>query len=99
MTTGADPRPGPARTELERVARRWQQLPVDRALGSSGAVRALAQALADQTADLAGRPRQELPDLGPATALHQLQVCTWDAAAVGLPDLAQRLGQLRRQIG
>ncbi|WP_241453516.1 hypothetical protein [Arsenicicoccus dermatophilus] len=71
---------------------------MDRALDASGTVRALAQALADETADAAGRPRQELPDLGPGTLLHQLQVCTWDAAAAGIPDLAERLGQLRRQI-
>ncbi|WP_156188044.1 hypothetical protein [Arsenicicoccus sp. oral taxon 190] len=72
--------PDEVRVELERVLRRWQQLPLDHALRASGDVRALAQALADEVADAEGRPREALPELGPATLLHQLQVCVYDAA-------------------
>ncbi|WP_392469002.1 hypothetical protein ACF3NS_07710 [Arsenicicoccus cauae] len=103
--------PDEVRVELERVVRRWQQLPLDHALRASGPVRALAQALADEVADAEARPRVTLPELGPATLLHQLQVCVYDASryaaarlhpeerqAGGIRDLAERLAQVRRQI-
>jgi len=78
--------------ELERVVRRWRELPADRALTASGAVREVVQDLADATA---GRP---VPDLGPAVLIDQLRVLVWDAASAGVPELADRLADLRRTI-
>lgn len=89
----SDPVPPAARTELERLARRWQQLPLDRALRCVPAVRALAQRYADA---IGGGP---LPDLGPAVALDQLVVTAYDLAAAGQPDgLESDLTQLRRTL-
>ena len=77
--------------ELERVVRRWRELPVDHALVASGAVRELVQDLADVTA---GQP---VPELGPGVLIDQLRVLVWDAASAGVPELAARLGELRRR--
>ncbi len=86
---------------MQRVVRRWQQLPLDRALRASGAVLTLAQALADETASAQGRPSHRIPDLGPATALDQLRVMVYDARQAGLDadDLATRLTALLHAIG
>ncbi|YAL82742.1 hypothetical protein ACMYYO_12545 [Dermacoccaceae bacterium W4C1] len=91
------PVPDAVGTELERVARRWQNLPLDHALSHVPAVLALSTELA-QAADptRAGA----LPDLGPATALDQLRVTVYDAFARGSapPDVLERLVGLRRTI-
>ena len=98
-------------TELERVVRRWQHLPLDRALERSGAVRRLVQQLAD-LADLAARggsggrsgdrmPSALVPDLGPATLMDQLTVMVQDVcAADAMPttELAKALTRLRREL-
>jgi hypothetical protein len=83
-------------TELQRVVRRWQQLPLDRALSCVPTVRSLLVVLAGEDA-----PR--LPDLGPAVVMDQLTVLVHDAYAKGgqgaVPDsLAARLVQLRRDL-
>ena len=79
--------------ELERVVRRWRELSADHALAASGALRELVQDLAAATA--AGRP---VPELGPAVLIDQLRVLVWDAASVGVPDLTDRLADLRRSL-
>lgn len=90
-----DPVPPQARTELERLARRWQQLPLDRALRCVPAVREVAQRFVNQTG--AG---DRLPDLGPAVVIDQLVVAAYDlAVADGGDGMADRLAQLRRHIG
>ncbi len=78
--------------ELERVVRRWRELPADRALAASGVVREVVQDLADVTA---GQP---VPDLGPAVLIDQLRVLVWDAASAGVPELTDRLAELRRSL-
>ncbi|KGN33006.1 hypothetical protein N802_15600 [Knoellia sinensis KCTC 19936] len=78
--------------ELERVVRRWRELPADRALAASGAVQEVVRDLADATA---GQP---VPDLGVAVLIDQLRVLVWDAASAGVPDLADRLAELRRTL-
>jgi hypothetical protein len=87
-------------TELERVVRRWQQLPLDRALRASADVRALVQLLADEVADLTGRARCPVPDLGPGVLMDQLRVMVYDhACAEGDGALvADRLTDLRRRL-
>ena len=91
--------PDPARIELERLDERWRQLPLDRALRAVPAVRALVQALADEVAAARGMPSAPVPDLGPAVALDQLRVMTFDAVQAGLGQpLAERLADLRRTL-
>ncbi|WP_051750589.1 hypothetical protein [Phycicoccus jejuensis] len=88
---------GPARTELERIRRRWAQLPLATAQEQSSALRALAEHLAGLTA-----PGVPLPDLGPAALPDQLAVLAWDAVAAGGPeaaaDVTERLVALRRAL-
>lgn len=94
----ASPVPDAVAAELERVARRWHQLPLDHALSAAPALRALAQELAVA----AGESRDHsIDDLGPAAAYDQLAVLTYDACAAGLADdlrLAHRLSALRRAL-
>ena len=92
--------PDLAGTELERVVRRWQQLPLDRALPAVPAVSALVQGLADAVADAEGRQHVPVPDLGPAVLMDQLRVMVYDWRTAGLDeeDLARRLTALRRVL-
>ena len=87
-------------TELERVVRRWQQLPLDRALSAVPAVSALVQQLADEVAEATGMPTEPVPDLGPAVLMDQLRVLVYDYRECGLPvdALAERLTTLRRSL-
>ena len=90
-----------AGVELERVVRRWQQLPLDHALPAVPAVRELVQSLADQVADAEGMPHTPVPDLGPAVLADQLRVMVYDHDQAGLDPaaVAGRLTALRRTIG
>lgn len=95
------PVPDAVAAELERVARRWQQLPLDHALSAAPALRSLAQDLADATTAAGGARSGRIEDLGPAAAYDQLAVVTYDACAGGLADelrLAARLADLRRTL-
>jgi hypothetical protein len=106
------PVPPEVATELQRVVQRWTQLPLDRALSSSGRVRGLAQSLADGVAEATGVPATVVPDCGPATLMDQLTVLVYDACATALisartstlasspvPALGQDLANLRRELG
>ena len=86
-----------AQVELGRLVERWQQLPLDQALSRTPVVRPVVQRLADAVADVDGRPRVPVPDLGPATLLHQLTVMVFDAAQAGLDPTAE-LRNLRRAL-
>ena len=89
------PVPQGVSTELQRVVRRWQQLPLDRALPRVPAVRALL-------VDLAGDDASRLPDLGPAVVMDQLTVLVHDACMAGGPgadDLPSRLRGLLAELG
>jgi hypothetical protein len=72
------PVPPEVGAELERVAQRWRQLPLDRALSYAGRVRALVQSLADEVAAAKGLPATAVPDCGPATLMDQLRVMVYD---------------------
>lgn len=95
--TGPDHEVG---VELERVVRRWQQLPLDRALRASGAFADVVQTLADEVAQAQRRPSVPVPDLGPAVLPDQLRVMIYDWRAAGLDEatLAARLTDLRRGL-
>lgn len=87
--------------ELERVARRWQQLPFDHALRCTPGVLVVTQQLADEVAAAAGLPHKPVPDLGPAVVMDQLAVMVFDYGNAQLPPghLEQRLAQLRKDLG
>jgi hypothetical protein len=80
-----------ARLELDRIRRRWGELPLDRAEARMPSLRRL---LADLT------PGPVVPDLGPAVVVDQLTVLVWDAYAggrgAGIPEL---LTAARRELG
>lgn len=86
--------------ELERVVRRWRELPAGRALAASVDVRALVQRLADATdAVMTGTKSESLvPDLGPTVLIDQLRVLVWDAASRGVPTVLDDLTELRRGL-
>jgi hypothetical protein len=103
--TSRSPVPDRVADELARVARRWQDLPLDDALRRLPAVRALVE-------ELAGEP---VPDLGPGVVIDQLTVVVYDAcrAASALPPgegatdtysprrldgIRDRLAELRRSL-
>ncbi|GAA3606097.1 hypothetical protein GCM10022199_07520 [Marihabitans asiaticum] len=83
------PVPQDVATELDRATRRWQQLPLDRAVAACPGVHALL-------ADLVGEP---VPDLGPAVVIDQLRAIVFeiydDPGEGRVPDLANRLTSLR----
>ena len=106
--------PRDVETELERVVRRWRQLPLDHALTYAARVRALVQSLADEVSAAHGIPATQVPDWGPATLMDQLTVMVYDLMVYELrvqkgteevqrsarsTRLAQELATLRRELG
>jgi hypothetical protein len=95
-------------TELERLAERWRQLPLDQALSRADGVRLLIQSLADRVAEASGVASSVVPDLGPATLMDQLTVMVYDASAtakslphsstVATSTLVADLANLRREL-
>lgn len=87
-------------TELERVAHRWQQLALDRALTAYPGVLRAVQELADAVSHATGQEATSVPDLGPGVVVDQLRVMVYDWRQAGLPedDLADRLTALRRGL-
>ena len=86
MPSPRSPIPADVATELDRAARRWHQLPLDRAVAHVPGVHIVL-------AELAG---EAVPDLGPAPIPDQLRVLVYDACARGpVPGLAARLASLR----
>lgn len=91
---GADIVPADARAELDRIRRRWSELPLARAEAAAPAVRALVTELGARTA-----PGHAVPDLGPAALPDQLAVLVWDACAAGRADgVTEALTALRRTL-
>ena len=85
-----DPRSEAVRLELRRVAQRWQQLPLGHATSCAPAARSAAERL------LQDGP---LPDLGPAAALDQLRVASFEACRDGRDDdVLTELTALRRGL-
>ena len=90
-----------ARTELDRIRRRWAELPIAAAEQRMPVLRHLLADLAPRTlprlialqsperpqAEVAGvQEVVEVPDLGPAVVVDQLSVLVWDAYANGNGD-------------
>jgi hypothetical protein len=90
---GADVVAPEARAELDRIRRRWGELPIDRAEARMPVLRHLL-------ADLTPRAPGPVPDLGPAVVVDQLAVLVWDAYANGRGDgIPQLLTLARRELG
>lgn len=70
--TGAEPRPEAVVTELDRIVRRWRELPLDRAQAVEPLVRSVI-------CDLLPPGFPPPPDLGPAVVIDQLRVVVFDA--------------------
>ncbi|HYN65628.1 MAG TPA: hypothetical protein VES93_01985 [Ornithinibacter sp.] len=91
---GADVVAPQARLELERIRRRWSELPLDRAEARMPPLRRLLADLAPRSGDGA------VPDLGPAVVVDQLAVLVWDAYAAGRGDgIPELLTAARRELG
>ena len=82
------PVPQEVSAQLQRVVRRWQQLPLDHALLCVPTVRALLVELAGDDAPL-------LPDLGPGALMDQLTVLVHDACTGGEVEAAALEHRLR----
>ena len=81
-----------ARVELDRLRRRWAELPLAQA-------EARMPLLRDLLTDLAPRS-VAVPDLGPAVVVDQLAVLVWDAYARGRGDgIPELLVAARRALG
>ena len=83
--------PPDVRTELDRIRRRWAELPLQRAESRMPLLRRLVDDLA---------PGCAVPDLGPAVVVDQVTVLVWDAYAGGRGDgILDLLTALRRSLG
>ena len=87
--------PVEARTELDRIRRRWTELPLAQAEGRMPLLRRLLADLAPRSAE-ATTP---VPDLGPGVVVDQLTVLVWDAYAGGRGDgVPELLTRARRAL-
>ena len=91
-----------ARVELDRIRRRWADLPLAQAEAGMPLLRRLLADLAPRSSrlianhppgevdprpeEVGGSPEVDVPDLGPAVAVDQLTVLVWDAYASGRGD-------------
>ena len=104
-----------ARLELDRIRRRWGELPLDRAEARMPSLRRLLADLAPRSTRLLAEkppaggdsdpvevadPQSVVPDLGPAVVVDQLAVLVWDAYAAGRGHgIPELLTAARRELG
>ena len=104
-----------ARVELDRIRRRWAELPIDRAESRMPVLRRLLADLTPRSFPLiadhpprtaaerpaeVGDPQSVVPDLGPSVVVDQLSVLVWDAYATGRGDgIPGLLTSARRELG
>ena len=90
-----DVAPVEARTELERIRRRWAELPLVQAQGRMPLLRRRLADLAPRSAEATAT----VPDLGPGVVVDQLTVLVWDAYAGGRGDgIPELLTRARRDL-
>ena len=93
-SSSVDPVDAAARTELERIRRRWGELALPRAEAAAPTVRAVLAELAARSA-----PGEPVPDLGVEVLADQLAVLVWEAYASGRGDgVPALLTALRRDL-
>jgi hypothetical protein len=96
LRAGADVVAPEARRELDRIRRRWSELPLAQAVDAAPLVRALVTDLTSRTAPPGTTPPA---DLGAAVVVDQLTVLVWDAYALGCADgIGEGLTALRRAL-
>jgi hypothetical protein len=104
-----------ARLELDRIRRRWGELPLDRAEARMPSLRRVLADLAPRSTRLLAEkpptggdsgppevadPQSVVPDLGPAVVVDQLTVLVWDAYATGHGHgIPELLTAARRELG
>lgn len=91
------------RREADRVVDRLRTMPLARLAASAPGARALAQGLADRSADLAGQQRREVPDVGDAAVGDQVAVMVADLLALRPPPqecagAAEEIARYRRAL-
>lgn len=107
--SSSNPVPDGVETELTRVVRRWQQLPLDHASLALPVVQTMLAELAPlgghDVGGSGGIPAGEavgslrVPDLGPAVVMDQLRVLVYDACEAGHAEgVTARLAALRRTL-
>ena len=83
-----------ARTELDRIRRRWRELALGRAEAAAPSVRTALADLARRSA-----PGEDVPDLGVEVLADQLSVLVWEAYVAGRGEgVADLLTALRRTL-
>jgi hypothetical protein len=88
--------PEDARTELDRIGRRWAELPLAQAQARMPVLRRLLGDLAVRSAGASA----QVPDLGPGVVVEQLTVLVHDAYLAGRGEgITVLLTETRRAIG
>lgn len=100
--SASDPVPQGVRVECKRLAERWSQLPLDRALRHVGTLHSYAVelALGDATHRGLVESDQPLGEARPELVIDQVTAVLHDAYAAGSApdDTKTRLVELRRQL-
>lgn len=91
------------RREADRVVERLRTMPLARLASAADGARALAQGLADRSADLSGQERREVPDVGDAAVGDQVAVMVADLLGLRPPpqqcaEAAEELARYRRAL-
>ena len=85
--------PEPVSTGLTRLARRWQQLPLDQAVVMSGGLRAAIEEYAELV-----HPGVPVPRVPPAVMPDQLAVMLYDAHRAARLDVQSACAHLARLL-
>ena len=85
--------PEPVSTGLTRLARRWQQLPLDQAVVMSGGLRAAIEEYAELV-----HPGVPVPRVPPAVMPDQLAVMLYDAHLAARLDVQSACARLARLL-
>lgn len=91
------------RREAARVVERLRTMPLARLSTAAPGARALAQRLEDRSADLSGRERREVPDVGDAAVGDQVAVMVADLVRLRPPpdqcaEAVDELARYRREL-
>ena len=99
VDTDWDTEAGRVADRLNVLGRRWSQREHAADVAALAGVRSALQQLADLTADAAGEPRREVPELAGHALADQVWVLAHDAASAGAgPAARDVLATLRRSL-
>ena len=101
-TASGDVVPREARAELDRIRRRWTELPLAQAESRMPVLRDLVETLTTRSVPPTTPGPRAVPqvaDLGPAVVVDQVTVLVWDAYAAGSGDgIPALLTEVRRAL-